>query len=92
MAMVASPSFLKDMQVNWGSISSVSHLELHHGQKLKGLSVAVPQLATFVVCFISLVVQGEEASRAMETVQAKSKQPEDSLLWRLHPPGVCFRN
>ncbi|CAE7227560.1 kdm8 [Symbiodinium microadriaticum] len=45
MAMVASPSFLKDMQVNWGSIASVS----------------------------------EEASRAMETVQAKAKQPEDMI-------------
>ena len=26
MAMVASQSFLKDMQVNWGSIATVSHL------------------------------------------------------------------
>ncbi|OLP86787.1 Lysine-specific demethylase 8 [Symbiodinium microadriaticum] len=56
MAMVASPSFLKDMQVNWGSIASVSLLELHHG-----------------------LGHGEEASRAMETVQAKAKQPEDEL-------------
>ncbi|CAE7203686.1 kdm8 [Symbiodinium natans] len=45
MAMVASQSFLKDMQVNWGSIATVS----------------------------------EEASRAMETVQAKAKQPEDMI-------------
>ena len=34
------------------------------------------------------VLKGEEASRAMETVQAKAKQPEDPLLWRLHLPGV----
>jgi len=43
--MVASPGFLKDMQVNWGSIAAVS----------------------------------QEASRAMETVQAKAKPPEDMI-------------
>ncbi|CAJ1334089.1 unnamed protein product [Effrenium voratum] len=45
MALVASPSFLKDVQVNWGSISTVS----------------------------------QEASRAMEHVQAKAKPPEDMI-------------